>query len=363
MFLFVCVGRIRAGSVLHGLQVGVLSEEIDDSCGIPSAVEGGLTRRDTDGILAVFVSEDVRFGQITGVLHVASGGSDQFAGELSVEVSAHAAVLGTVGGRDHVGDVVTSVAEVELQHGHLDEVASADFADTEIVDDAVLVGQHVRFAGFDGDHLAVGADFDSVIGGGELHEVTTGVDLDSQWQGFVALLGENGVAGLRRAVGRDQSVAGGGFVVESDVVEGDDGFGSDVAHTDQTRFVGQQFGELDARVAQGVLQVLQDVDAFVVTVHLSGVHVDVGGLIVEFDFHFDVTGIVVLLDGSGSVRGVHVPVRGQTGLDDGVHSVHGFHAQRREVGVADVEGVATRSSVFQDGVHASLVFIIIIIFN
>ena len=336
--------------VFHGR---VLSDETNNSGGIHS---GGGARRHRNGFLAIFISEDVGIGQISGSFHLASGRTDHFVGELTVEVTAQAAVLGTVGGWDHVGDVVTSVAEVEPQHGHLDEVASADFGDDEVCHDAVLVREDVGLVVLDLDDLTGSTDLYSLVDRFELHMVTASVDFDSQWQGFVGLLGEDGVTGLSRAVGRDQSVAAGGFVVESDVVEGDDGFGSDVAHTDQTGFESEQAVGRDTCVPQSRLEAHDPVDIIVVTVHERCVDVDVGGRFFEFNFHINVTRVVVDLDfvRQATMSSVHVPESGQTSLEGRVHSVQDFHTSWGEVGVVNVKVIQTRSSVFHDGINASL---------
>ena len=88
-----------------------LVEESDDSRRSPPAVVGSFARRNGDGLLAGFVSENVGLGHVAGVLHGAAGRADQLVEDLSVVVSAHAAVLGAVGAGNDVDDLVTGVTE------------------------------------------------------------------------------------------------------------------------------------------------------------------------------------------------------------------------------------------------------------
>ena len=58
-----------------------------------------------------------------------------------------------VGGRDHVGDIVASVTEVQHEERSLDEVANANLADNHVLDDVVLIGQNVRLTSLHLDNL------------------------------------------------------------------------------------------------------------------------------------------------------------------------------------------------------------------
>ena len=328
----------------------------NDSGSLPLADEDGLgdARRNRDGLLAVLVSEDVGPGQIGSILHVATGRADQLARELAVVVTAQAAVLRAVGSGDHVGDVVSGVAESQLEDRSLDEVAGADLADDDVLDHVVLVGQNVGLVRFDLDNLVVSLHFNSASGRGQLQSVAADVDLGGQRQTLGRLPGENGVARSRRAVGRDESVASGEVVVHRHVVESNDSLGSNVANADPTGLDGRQLGNLQTGVAEHRAQVLEDIDVLVVAVHQVSVDVDVDIFLADFHLQFNVAGTGQLLDSGGAVRGVHGPVRQQRSLEKSIGAGESHLSTRRHVLVVDVQDVAARSSVVQDGLVASL---------
>ena len=264
-------------------------------------------------------------------------------------------VRSAMSGRDHVGNIVTSVTEVQHEERSLDEVANANLADNHVLDDIVLIGQDVGLTSFNLDDLIVSLDLNTTSGGSELHGVTADVDLDGKGQGtLISLLGEDGKAGIRSTVGRDESVAAGQIVVQSNVVEGDDCFRSNIANANPTSLDSGQLRHAETSVTQNHLQVLEDVNIFVVAVHQIGVDMEINILLVEFEFHLDVTSTRSLLDGGGTMGRAHLPIGHQSSLEDGVGTSKSHLAARRHVLVVDVVDIDAGSGVVQDSLVASL---------
>jgi len=329
-----------------------------DGTGLPFTNTDGLSdaRRNWDALLALVVSQDVRPGQVGGILDVAAGRADQFAGELAVVVTAETAMLRAVGGRDHAGDVIASVTEGQLEDWNLDKVAGTNLADDNVLDDVVLVGQGVGLVVFNLDDLVVSLNFDSASDGVQFEGVATGVDFDGQGKRWASgLLGEDCVARSGRAVGRDESVAGGQISVHGDIVESDNGLGGNVANADETSLDGEHLRHGQTGVAQSHAQVLEDIDVLVVAVHHIGVNMQINIVFVNVHLQFNVTGTDDLLgSGSRAMRGMHAPVGQQRGLKHGVDTGESHLTTGRQVGVVDVQNVATGSGVVQDSFVTSL---------
>ena len=329
-----------------------------DGTGLPFTNADRLSdaRRNWDTLLAFVVSQDVGPGQVGGILEVAAGRADQFAGELAVVITAQTAMLRAVGGRDHAGDVVASVTEGQLEDWNLDIVASTNLVDDNVLDDVVLVGQDVGLVVFNLDDFVVSLNFDSASDGVQFEGVATSVDFDGQRKRWASgLLGEDCVARSGRAVGRDKSVAGGQVSAHGDIVESDNGLGGNVANADETSLDGEHLRHGQTGVTQSHAQVLEDIDVLVVAVHHVSVDMEINIVLVNIHLQFYVTGTSDLLGGgSRAVRSMHAPVGQQGGLKHSVDSSESHLTTRRHVGVVDVQNVATGSGVVQDSFVTSL---------
>jgi hypothetical protein len=163
-------------------------------------------RRNWDAILAFVVSQDIRPGQVGGILDVATGRADQFAGKLAVVFTAQTTMLKVVGGKDQAGDVIASITEGQLEDWNLDVVASTDLVDDNVLDDVVLIGQDVGLVVFNLDNFVVSINFDTASDGVQFQSVTTCVDFDGQRKRSTSgLLGEHGIARIGRAVSRHET--------------------------------------------------------------------------------------------------------------------------------------------------------------
>ena len=260
-----------------------------------------------------------------------------------------------MGGRDHVGDIVASVTEVQHEERSLDEVANANLADNHVLDDVVLIGQNVRLTSLHLDDLIVSLNLNTAGGRSELHGVTTNVDLDGKRQSsLIGLLSEDGETGARSTVGRDEGVAAGQVIAQSDVIEGYDSLRGNIADTNPTSLDGGQLLHAETSVAQENVQVLQDVDVLVVAVHQIGVNMEINVLLAECELHFNVTSTRSLLDSGGTMGWAKLPVRHERSLQECVDAGESHLTAGRHVFVVDIVDVDAGSSVVKDSLVASL---------